>query len=133
MALPQYLEREFERRRARNPCYSLRAFARDLGCDHSTLSQWIRSKRPLTKEASEQVCAALGARGPDREIICEIDTIDLSVVAAIREAETNSSESVARRANATIDEVNQSLFKLMRLGVLRMQGTDWHLMKKEIR
>jgi transcriptional regulator with XRE-family HTH domain len=42
------LQTERERRRAVNPRYSLRSFARDLSVDHSTLSQILRGKRRLT-------------------------------------------------------------------------------------
>lgn len=41
------LKREFEQRCAANSRYSLRAFAAFLGTDHSTLSQILRSQRPL--------------------------------------------------------------------------------------
>lgn len=43
------LQSELARRCADNPRYSLRAFARDLECDHSTLSQWLRGARRLTE------------------------------------------------------------------------------------
>ena len=78
VGLPVYLEREFARRRARNGRYSLRAFARDLGCDHSTLSQWMRGTRPLTRESVNQLCNALSLRGIDRRRACEIDEIDVT-------------------------------------------------------
>ena len=42
------LQAELQRRRATNPRYSLRSFARDLAVDHSTLSQILRGKRRLT-------------------------------------------------------------------------------------
>src|SRR5580658_4337102 len=40
------LEAEFQGRRAKNARYSLRAFARFLHGDHSTLSQILRGSRP---------------------------------------------------------------------------------------
>jgi uncharacterized protein (TIGR02147 family) len=52
------LQEELARRCAGNPWYSLRAFARDLGTDHATLSQLLRAKRRLTAKSIE----ALGAR-----------------------------------------------------------------------
>jgi hypothetical protein len=39
MSFEYFLQREFDRRKARNPKYSLRAFGRDIGQDHSTISQ----------------------------------------------------------------------------------------------
>jgi len=41
------LQREFDQRRQANARYSLRAFAAFLGTDHSSLSQILRSQRPL--------------------------------------------------------------------------------------
>jgi len=42
------LKREFEARQKKNSRYSLRAFAAFLGTDHSTLSQILRAKRPIS-------------------------------------------------------------------------------------
>jgi len=46
----------------RNPRFSLRSFAKQLGIDHSTLSQVLRSKRRLSPRALEAVgkCMGLG-------------------------------------------------------------------------
>lgn len=46
--LIEYLQKEFSARRKRNPRYSLRAFAKSLQLDSSTLSKLLRKKRPLT-------------------------------------------------------------------------------------
>jgi transcriptional regulator with XRE-family HTH domain len=43
-----YLQNEFLLRCRKNPRYSIRAFARAMNIDHSTLSQLLRGKRPLT-------------------------------------------------------------------------------------
>jgi len=47
------LQAELARRCAGNPRYSLRAFARRLGVDHSTLSQLLRGRRALTRTVDE--------------------------------------------------------------------------------
>jgi len=59
MAFDAYLNHEFARRQARNARYSLRSFARDLECDHATLSQWMRGKRPITRERVDKLCKSL--------------------------------------------------------------------------
>jgi plasmid maintenance system antidote protein VapI len=48
MSFQETLRAEFEQRHRRNPRYSLRAFARDLRTDHSTLSQILRNRRNLS-------------------------------------------------------------------------------------
>jgi transcriptional regulator with XRE-family HTH domain len=62
----QYLQGEVARRCCRNARYSLRAFARDLGVDHSTLSQILRGRRALSPRAIERH-AARTAAGPPSE------------------------------------------------------------------
>jgi transcriptional regulator with XRE-family HTH domain len=132
MGVPGFLNREYERRKRRNARYSLRAFARDLGCDHSTLSQWMRGKRPITEEAAGLICQALGLHGVDRRRVCELDEIDLQVVAAARETEARNCHDLSAASGLGIDRLNISLSKLMRLGVLRMAGSEWHLVEKEL-
>lgn len=57
MSLADALRAEFDRRRATNVRYSLRAFARALGVSHSSLSRLVRGQRP-----SVRAIAALGPR-----------------------------------------------------------------------
>ncbi len=54
------LRDELARRCSRNPQYSLRAFAMDLGVDHASLSQWIRGRRTLTERTIRQIGPLLG-------------------------------------------------------------------------
>lgn len=63
-----YLEREFERRRIRNPHYSLRAYARDLGTSPSRLSEALNGKRGISIELAQQLIEKLGLEGIDAEI-----------------------------------------------------------------
>lgn len=51
----QFLEREFRLRTRRNPGYSLRAFARDIGMQPSKLSEVLRGLRGLSKRTAEKV------------------------------------------------------------------------------
>ena len=132
MSLPAFLEREYARRRDRNRRYSLRAFARDLGCDHSTLSQWMRGKRVMTEQAAEAVCDALALHGIDRRRVRELDASDLDVFAAARESGARDCHALAAITGLGIDRLNLSLFKLMRLDVLRMNGAHWKFAAKEL-
>jgi hypothetical protein len=55
---------EFERRRARNPRYSWRAFARDLETHHTTLRQIIERRRRLTPRTISALGLRIGLAGP---------------------------------------------------------------------
>lgn len=61
------LERELARRCASNDQYSLRAFARQLDIDHSTLSQLLRGKRPFTKARVRSLGTAMGLSSDEIE------------------------------------------------------------------
>src|SRR5258708_1196779 len=54
------LRTDFFARRQRNARYSLRAFARFLGVDHSTLSQILRSRRSLSPVMVSRLGRKLG-------------------------------------------------------------------------
>ena len=54
-----YLEQEYERRRARRPHYSLRAFARDLGLGPSTLTDFLKARQGFSRERAVSVGAKL--------------------------------------------------------------------------
>lgn len=57
-AFKQYLQDELLRRAKKNPRFSIRAFARQLGVEPSSLAQILSGKRPLT----EKMCARLADR-----------------------------------------------------------------------
>lgn len=54
------LQEEFNRRKARNRHYSLRAFARALDLPPGRLSEILSDKRPMTLELGEKISASLG-------------------------------------------------------------------------
>jgi uncharacterized protein (TIGR02147 family) len=62
-----YLKNELARRCAKNPAYSLRAFAKLLGISHTSLSQVLSGKRPLTQKSQLQMAEAL-ALSPEQLI-----------------------------------------------------------------
>jgi uncharacterized protein (TIGR02147 family) len=55
-----FLQSELLRRCEKNPAYSVRAFARALGCDISTLSKILSGKRTVGRLAIERMGARLG-------------------------------------------------------------------------
>lgn len=63
----QRLRHEFALRCARNPRYSLRAFARWLRVDHSTLAALIRGTRPVTPALVIRLAVRLGCDASEVE------------------------------------------------------------------
>jgi transcriptional regulator with XRE-family HTH domain len=122
----QLLESEFLRRACRNPRYSLRAFAHHLHVDASTLSRWLRGRRPLTPRAIEQTGWRLGFLPRELRAHFPPDTLDatsrrlLAIVGT--DGFTTDSRWLASRLDVTPDEINIALQRLMRRGLLQMCG-----------
>src|SRR4051812_48965791 len=55
-----FLYDEYRRRSAKNPAYSLRAFAKSVGLTSSELSKLLGGKRRLTKKELESVARSCG-------------------------------------------------------------------------
>lgn len=68
----QFLKEHFELRTIRNPSYSLRAFARDLGLSPSTLSEVLHAKQGLSRRLAVEICERLGIQGVEKEFFCEL-------------------------------------------------------------
>jgi hypothetical protein len=137
------LQREFEQRRTANARYSLRAFAKFLGSDHSTLSQILRLQRPLplgrirswAKKlglSSEVTAAYVAAEHlPDaktearqkqvRHWTAEASAIILQPVhwEIFRLCRSRSFKAdcrwIAEQSGSTVDEVNVAFARLLRL------------------
>jgi uncharacterized protein (TIGR02147 family) len=149
-----FLQAELGRRCARNPQYSLRAFAKFLAVDHATLSQLLRGKRALTARSILKLGTRLGL---DRPAIDRYATHQASLAeyaedeAALHEVQQLASDTaaviadwyhfaileltrlrdfktdsrwIARVLGITADEVNIALTRLTRLGLLEMVSRD---------
>lgn len=114
MDLPALLEAELRRRRARNPRYSLRAFARALGTDHGTLSRIMRRERRLTARTIRRAGARLGLTPPQLDGAClaEHCTAILRVVGDPRFRA--DSRWIATMTGIPVDDVNVALHALLR-------------------
>lgn len=55
----EFLRQEFERRRTRNPRFSLRAFAEKLNISSGRLSEYMSDKRTITPALAEKICVNL--------------------------------------------------------------------------
>ena len=54
-----FLKDELERRASKNPSYSLRAFARDLGLTNSHLSMTLSGRKRISVDTAEQIAGRL--------------------------------------------------------------------------
>jgi plasmid maintenance system antidote protein VapI len=119
MSFAELLTSEFRRRQTCNRRYSLRAFARSLKTDHSTVSQFLRRKRPITAAGVRRMAAALGL-GPEQiDELCDETTLcRLTTQRSFRP----DSRKIAGRLGISVDEVNVLLQRLLRHGVLTMES-----------
>lgn len=143
-----YLQAELARRCAANAQYSLRSFARHLALDHSTLSQLIRGRRPLTgamiarlgerlglrpAEIERFVALEGGAESGARTAVRGVRQFARDTAAVLADADHRAilelmrteefrpdSRWIARVLNRTVDEVNVLVARLARLRVLEM-------------
>jgi len=144
-----FLQAEIASRCSGNPEYSLRAFAKSLDIDHSTLSQLVRGKRRMTVETIDRLCARLGvdeartaafkseALMNTREIpaaaydaivqlaqdaahlLSEWTGFGILELLRLREFRPDS-RWIANVLGVTADEVNVALQRLLRVGLLEM-------------
>lgn len=146
---PQFSERlneEFRHRRRKNARYSLRAFARDLETDHSSVSKILRGEREPSSELIERLAAKLGlgpaecaayraaSALPTSEQCARWDTLHhfAAEAAAIlneplhhtilqlvsNEGFQPDARWLAARTGTTVDSVNIALQRLLRLRFL---------------
>jgi len=145
------LQSELARRCASNRHYSLRAFAKWLRIDHSTLSQILRGKRPLTRRTVERLGArmklscgqisqfvmALHQPRQSGGAIREATLLAHDTACAIAEWQHHAilellalpefrpdSRWIARVLDISVDEVNLALQRLLRLGMMEMSDRD---------
>jgi uncharacterized protein (TIGR02147 family) len=67
----QYLQQELERRCAKNPGYSLRAFAATLGISASTVSHFLNGRRKMTASTIRSLGTALNLGPQEIHDFCE--------------------------------------------------------------
>jgi transcriptional regulator with XRE-family HTH domain len=115
------LQAEFAQRQRRNTRYSLRAFARDLGTDHSTLSQLLRGRRAFSPRTVTLLGRSLGLSRAAMIDAC-IEQNAQTIMQLVRSASFQpNSRWIATRTGIPIDAVNAALDRLLRERQLQMQ------------
>jgi uncharacterized protein (TIGR02147 family) len=146
------LQRELARRCSKNPQYSLRAFAKYLEVDHSTLSQYLRGKRKMTERSIRKFAVRLGMNTEtiERLVLAEQYVGRAEDDASLHELEKAAQDTasliadwhhyailelvrlrdfrpdtrwIARVLGISADEVNIALHRLLRFGLLEMTAS----------
>jgi predicted transcriptional regulator len=157
--LIERLQKTFAERARKNPQYSLRAFARALDIDSSTLSALLRRKRPLTAKTARKLIASLDIKDPAEIQSLLLGTLEaeagisqpaydemaLEAAEAISSWEhyailalleiggfTTTTRSVAARLNLPQAVAMECLQRLAKLGLVAQQGDSWKLTAKNL-
>ena len=151
--IPRLLQERLRAAVRRNPRFSLRSFAKQLGIDHSTLSQILRGRRRLSARALEAVGNRMGL---SEEVLCayressrkrtdskslpgsmrsfhfDLDTFQLLslwhhyAILELLQVQGFKTDSrwIAKTLGIAVEDVNIALQRLLRLGLLEMSGRD---------
>jgi hypothetical protein len=118
------LQTEFDRRRAANPRYSLRSFARWLSVDHSALSQILRGKRRLTARTVRALGRRLALSPPVIAEYCAAEH-EAAVLAALhRPGFRADSRWLSSMVGIPLDDVNVTLQRLLRKRIVSMRSRE---------
>lgn len=120
MDMGALLAAELERRRQRNPRYSLRAFARSMGSHHSTLSRILRRRQSLTPRTAHTLGMQLGLGRRDVYEACFHENA-LRILALVGHPDFRpQSRWLAMMAGISLDDVNLVLQRLLQSRRLSM-------------
>lgn len=85
-----WLHQVMNDRQTRNPAYSLRGFAKTLGVSHSSLSQILSGKRPLTKKSAVRIADRLSLSPEQRTRLIEIAENSKAITRKTPKSETHT-------------------------------------------
>jgi len=145
----ELLSREFDRRRYRNPMYSLRAFSRDLGIGSTSLSDLLACKRKLSRKNLQKIAKKLAlspkeenallleGKGTKKPTIAEIETIQLAedtfrlisewhYIAILNLAKIKNNQAsakwIATRLGISEEEAQTAIATLQRMKFIEIQN-----------
>ncbi len=143
------LEREYGRRKERNPAYSMRAFSKYLGIGIASVSDCLAGKRNLSKRSIEKVIAKLELSPAEEDVIrtetkenlkrteIEIEKLKLKedifkvisdwyhfAILELSFVEGHSAKEawIAKRLGITVDQTTLAIERLENLGFLKIRG-----------
>ena len=157
--LVEHLQKTFAERTRSNPQYSLRAYARSLQIDSSTLSAILRRKRPLSAKMAQRLIARLDINDPSKTQMLLLGTLgatDGDLAPKYTELDLAASEvisswehfaimallqcdrfradyrTISRRLNIPIALVIEALHRLEKLGLVKNESSTWVLTGKNL-
>ena len=132
MTFRTVLQAEFDRRRAGNARYSLRAFARALSVNHSTLSQMLRGRRRVTVRNLRALGPRLRLSAAAIAELCAVEQEAAVLATLARPGFRADSRWVATVAGIPLDEVNVTLQRLLRKRIVTMSSPSSWLRSGEL-
>jgi uncharacterized protein (TIGR02147 family) len=147
----ELLKLEFDKRRERNPNFSLRAFARYLEISPAQLSQMMAGKRTITVKAMKKIGARLDLSPTEKRDIAQSllkdetentseesnrlklsedrfkvisDWYHFAILSLTRLKGAQSDPRwIARRLGISVEEAHQALLRMERMGILQTKPT----------
>jgi transcriptional regulator with XRE-family HTH domain len=145
----QKLYLEWEKRRAKNPRYSLRSFARVLNLSPGALSSYLSGKRKLTPKAANKIMSQLSLNLDEKNawqslmpaksragqtyheltadqhrIVSEWYHYAILSLVKVKDFEPNSAW-ISKRLGISQSQAEQATERLFRLGFLKKKGAKW--------
>ena len=110
----KYLQEAYDNRVARNPSYSLRAFARDLGLATSTLTEIMKGKYGLSFERAFQVAEKMHLNETQCQHFAELFIIQFS---RSEKAKKSARANVLARTTQVYQDLQEDSFRTI---------SEWH-------
>ena len=100
---------QFQNRAVKNPSYSLRAFARDLGLTSGTLSDILMKKKGVSSKKASALAEKLGLESEEQEFFCKLVEANCSRTNEKRK----SAESKLWKYNTNYISVSDDYYEIM--------------------
>lgn len=144
----EFIKAQLAERQARNPNFSMRAFARQLGMSPAQVSQLISGKRPLTQKAARKISEALDLSPVERLEFMRATLPDWIEAAPKQEEQALSEDEfraiadwhhfailsltktagakpdprwIGQRLGISVNEAREALDRLLRLGLVEVR------------
>src|SRR5688572_13942658 len=109
MDLRTRLSTEFRRRLARNPRYSMRAFARSLSLHHTTLARLFKGTRRASRPLVDHIGVRLGLSGDELRTLQQREVASRVLAAAQSPDFRADCRWIAMKTGVDLDDVNRAL------------------------